>query len=214
MILPAAVFRNERDVEVPLFLDFLERHKPQSLVDVGAFYTHATYARAARKLIPGTYIGVDPRICDKTEEIVDGWGNYEYSRETRLFLECVSCISTLEHVGAESSVAAERESQQLSLATAILNDARKCAFLSFPFGREGWVKDSYSNITVELLARILLEAERRGFTTSATFYRSSTPTDGGWEEIDSETASLEPFDLPSAPGFVGCHCVCILGCWK
>lgn len=204
-----ARFGCERDAEVPLFLEWLAARKPSSLLDVGAHYSHAYYAREAAAIMAGgTYTGLDLADCPLTREILMDYIVGDIM-EGGPAAKAVSCISTLEHFGADLRLAGERAATKRAGALAVIERAQKSFFLSFPFGEEGHMHGHYSNLTPSDVYWITAAAERGyvgyPFTVEARFYGSDTPICGGWHEISREQASRTPL-RPER----GVEAICIL----
>ncbi len=204
-------FGNERDAEVPLFLEFLERVKPTSLLDVGAHYTHAYYAKEAKAIMgPWPYRGIDLAMDLETAKVLDQYIVGDFMREDRReSADAVSCISTLEHFGAPLPQSYIRSARQYSGAVRIFETARRAAFLTFPFGLPGWIPDHYSNITDALLWDICETGTALGFSMRSSFYASETPQSGGWAEVSHEAAHVAPLRADK-----GVECICVLEAMK
>src|SRR3990167_9581732 len=90
--------RTDRDVEVPLLQEFIERVKPESLLDVGAHWSHAYYSKEIRPFIK-RYDAIDILDDPETRKIAD---TYYVGNAITLPLQSydvVICVSTLEHAG-------------------------------------------------------------------------------------------------------------------
>lgn len=152
-------WRTDRDAEVPVFMEFFLRTRPESLYDFGAHYSDQTYLP---KILPHlyNYMGIDLQPSAEIEKlmndnphayyVVDDFNSLKlYDQKTM-----VICISTLEHVGVyvqkpdrpiewEQDLAFER----------CLEMARAYVFLSFPVGLPNFIPGEFSTITEAHLSR-------------------------------------------------------------
>lgn len=204
-----ARFGCERDAEVPLFLEWLAARQPSSLLDVGAHYSHAYYAREAAAIMAGkVYMALDLAECQLTRAIVTDYIVADIM-DGGPACAAVSCISTLEHFGANMPEEFRRTIAKRTGALAVIERAQKSFFLSFPFGEEGHMHGHYSNLTPPDVDWITAAAERGHvgypFTVQARFFGSDTPICGGWHEISREQASRTPL-RPER----GVEAICIL----
>src|SRR6185369_647825 len=93
---------NERDVEIPALLGFLEARRGTfaSVLDVGAHHSAHYYAPLVRARFPGVvYDGVDIVPDPETAGLID---TYHVGNVTEVQLgpyDLVSCVSTIEHCG-------------------------------------------------------------------------------------------------------------------
>jgi hypothetical protein len=182
---------NERDIEVPAVLGFLQGKDITSLLDVGAKYSYYTYAQDIRNILPNClYDGVDPQFCQKTSEIID---NYYQSGVLSLnqMYDCVTCISTLEHVGIAPVVSQDYVAEQLKVFKHCIDLCRTLFFFSFPFGAPGLYEGEYSNITESQLQEMFTYLD--GFTTEVRFYYNEFPQGRLlWNEVSLSEASVIP----------------------
>ena len=203
---------NERDVEVPAFLKFLKESASdcQSLLDVGAYYSYATYAKDARAIFTGKlYDACDIRPDSISSEIVD---NYFTGNITELQLnsyDLISCISVIEHCGITTYEKQDIAQEQIDVFIRLCSLANKGMYLSFPFGKPGMIVDQYSNISEELLNKFtkIWKGEKgpEAQVSVQFFYNNFAPRGEPWVELDFSAAAQIPIreDL----GLVQCVCV-------
>ena len=215
-------FNNERDLEVPVVLNWVKKlgreHSSIDLLDVGAHYSHATYAHEVRSLIPSpnTYDGVDILPDPETAKVLDNYlvqdvktldGPYAY-RYTHTM-----CISVLEHSGINPYQSTNIEAEQLAVFEKILNLGPRGSLFTFPFGSPGVYPKEYSNIHLDLLMR-MDEISNKVFGLNSyfdtKFYFSDFPPRGTpWKELSLEEASKVPLRVDV--GVVQCVCVLEMG---
>lgn len=202
-------YRNERDVEHPLVVEFLKAavRSQTSLVDVGAHYSHATYAPDVRATIGPKckYTGCDLIPDETTAKIVD-----QYIVKNALDLntkyDTVLCISTIEHCGIDLANTIPVEQSQLQMVKKLAYMAKKRMFLTFPYGHHGIFEGHYANITRDTLDRMIEKIRGSEFETSAHFFSNEGPSQGHpWIKVTQEVADKIELD-PSK----GVQCVCIL----
>lgn len=203
-------FNNERDAEVPFLLAVAKRVKPSTLLDVGANYTHYYYAKELKKLV-GKYVAVDKLFCDETAKVVDEYrvGTLS-SLGTKDKYDLVTCISVLEHVGIEEKSAAARLLARKDFFLNLLDLATKEVLVTFPYGDEFLLEDSYENITSLELTDLIGLAKKKGFSSVWSYYATtsdSTDQEMIWKNVDEKHV---PFDKNKG----SIHCVCMLSLIK
>lgn len=197
--------KNAHDVEDVLLCDFLREHNDEikSVLDVGAHYSHATYAPEVRSLIAGKYHAVDILPDEKTAAIVDhyygcnllerqvhGLSGYEYT--VSLSYDCVFSISALEHCGMTSYKRDNPREERLRVIRRINELSNQFIFLTFPFGKFAHVPGQYENITNDELHDWM---DVLGHKCWTQFFFSESPQGGKpWKRISSRECAEIPRD--------------------
>lgn len=196
------IYRNERDVEIPLLLEFVDVHRPSSLLDVG--YAGCAYAEPLRGVLgkDTEYIGVDKRRDRKVEEYLTGYHTGDVRHLDLATHEMVSSVSVLEHVGGQPVRAVNYAEQQVEFFQRLSDLAGRLLFVSFPFGLPGFVLGEYNNVTDEVLGRFL--AIEPG-AVCRFFYNQGAQMGNEWVEVGRKDARNVEL-LPQ----MGVRCVCVL----
>lgn len=202
------VYRNERDVEVPLLLRaaYDLRGKVGSYLDVGANYSYATYAGAMRQILGGVlYYACDPLPCEKTAKIVDTFLTADVRDLSHIQCDFVSCISVLEHVGIQTPrLHSTLRSERSSFFHKLCRITSHRLFVTFPFGKDG-TGDGYANLTQMNIGDFIGVADRVGLVPDVKYYFNEFPQGGKtWAEITEN----EAVDIPLVRER-GVQCVCV-----
>jgi hypothetical protein len=197
---------NERDVEIPALMDFLEARRGRfvSLLDAGAKYSHAYYATLVRGSFPEVaYHGVDLVPDPETVRIVDAYHVGNVADVDLSPYDVVTCISMIEHCGMPSNTCGDAAAERLRVFRRLSSLARRYLFLTFPFGAEGMVPREYANVTRDELDRFVDEAEGRARTS---FYYNEFPQGREkWRRLSADEASKVPVRVDR-----GVQCFCVL----
>lgn len=198
---------NERDVEIPALIDFLRAREGRffSLLDVGAFGSHAYYAPLVKSLFPGSaYHGVDIKPDPRTAELLN---RYHQGNVLELPLgryDVVFSVSTIEHCGMTSYKSDDPAAERFQVFCRLRDLAKKYLFLTFPFGLEGEFPGEYANITAAELDRYA--AACPGAAVKTRFFYNEFPQGREkWVAVDRKKASGVALRADR-----GVQCVCIL----
>jgi len=197
-------YRTDRDVEAPLLLEFLEETKPVSLLDVGAHWSHASYAPEVRKLVK-TYDAVDVLPDPQTEDIVDNYyvGKLEDHLDRLPKYDVVTCVSTLEHAGL-STYKGNYWTERIDLFCQCLVLAERVWF-SFPVGQDYLYPNELAVVTGDHL-RIFEEEAGGRQIKERFFYTQGCQSDHPWYEHQKKDVALKiPFI-----DFIGCQSLCVM----
>lgn len=206
------VHYNERDIEVPILLNTVYEWlgnkylNVNSLLDVGANYSYFTYAPALRLLLDNkTYHGVDPFYCEKTEKIVDAFFSSDVL-DIKNKYDALLCISTLEHVGMYKPMQANHAEMQLKIFKHCIDLANKFFLFTFPFGKEGFYPDQYSNITEKQTQEMIRYCGQNSFSIEKCFFYNEFPQGKNlWNKIHE----VEAIEVPLNPS-KGTQCICVM----
>ena len=182
---------NERDVELPALLNFVDKHKDKikTALDVGC--AGSLYLHSLKKRIQ-VVNGIDLISYPTSEKILD---NYWVGDAIRTPLEkhdLVVSISTMEHVGISPYKADNYLEEQDDFFRTVYLASSKFIFMSFPFGIGFLPVESFQNITNKQLSMFLTTLESDSYQLA--FYHNEQPAVGKkWVEISREEASRETY---------------------
>jgi hypothetical protein len=127
----------DRDLELPVLYEFLERTKGQiqSVMDVGAHFSAGYYAPTLRKYAT-FYDALDPNYDQKVEEIADRFIEADATKYDFDEYDLVLCLSTIEHVGQYPFKYEDYKKARLELFKKLIAAAGKYLWISFPVGVE------------------------------------------------------------------------------
>lgn len=185
------VDRTDRDVENVVVREWVENINPQSLLDVGAHYSHQSYAPSIRPLVD-QYDGIDILECPETSEVLDEYivGN---ANEVGLSeYEAVMCVSTLEHAGI-TTYEGDHVDEMMKLFKTCVTHATKYALFTFPVGLPYTYPGQLSIITKNQLRRFKLMC--KGMQVTERFFLSQGPqASHPWQEhTDRDLALSIPY---------------------
>ncbi len=200
---------NERDVEVPALISFLsDGGWTSSILDVGGHYSWYTYAPKVRALMAESMYVVSDLLEDPpTKEIVDEYivGDASLIAAQGRKFDLVFSVSVLEHVGINPIRAEDPVLDRRRLFTSICQMAKKAAFLTFPYGREGEYPGQYENVILEELIDFKDIASKYGFSLITQFFFNLFPQGRElWSEVSISRASEIEMDRER-----GVQCVCL-----
>ncbi len=163
-------FNNERDVEIPAMRKFVAAHKVESLLDVGAHWSHALYAHDLRKLVR-VYHGIDMQEDEATAAILDRYmvGNV-LKLDSRKKYDYVISMSSIEHAGITSYQVKDYERERDKVFKKCLALSRRHVWMSFPVGPPHLIEGQYATIDNETLTGWLRSLTRSKFTDVETRY--------------------------------------------
>jgi len=135
----------DRDVEIPVLTEFIERISPiDSLLDVGA--RECFYADMIRPHVK-RYDGIDILLDEKVEKKLDSYyvGNVN-NFSLPMKYDVVICVSVIEHAGV-STYKGDHVKEQFRMFERCLDLANRYVWISFPIGQEYVYPDELSIIT-------------------------------------------------------------------
>lgn len=196
------IHNNERDVEIPAMLNFVAKHEPKSLLDVGAHQSHALYARDLRGLVE-VYHGVDVQRDDETAAILDRYvtGNV-LTLDLRKKYDMIVSLSSIEHCGISTYKAKSYRQERDKVFKKILRLSRRHVWLSFPVGPAYLMEGQYATIDDKTLA-----AWEKTLTTlkfkdvSLTFYLYDLESDSYVDVSRGEAMAAEYPPVAKLPAF-------------
>lgn len=200
----------DRDVEIPCLLEFIEQNKPESLLDVGAHWSHAYYARQVGDLVPNEYKAIDILPDLKTAALVDEYAvgdvNEIYKAETELF-DMVICVSTIEHAGISTYQVEDYRKERQKLFEKCLLLATKQAWFSFPIGQEHLIEGQLGVVSLGDMINFRAAAFANKFNVKERyFYTQGAPVGHVWREHDDfELATKIPYIE-----FIGNQSLCVM----
>lgn len=186
---------NERDIEIPGVIDFVERHKPISLLDVGCHASVRYYALELRKLVAFEYDGCDPYFDPNTAEVMDRYFDCSVLDKTldrEDAYDVVTAISTIEHSGISTYVADNYRDERMKVFARMVQLARYSVFVTCPFGSPYELPGQFANVTDHDLSAFeeIITVKARFFYT----YDSHNPgTASRFEEIGRAEAAFKSF---------------------
>lgn len=203
---------NERDVEVPSFVKFVNSSMPEcnSLLDVGGHYSYATYAQSIKDILSTKqYDACDILNDPDTAKIVNKYMVGNVSELDLPKYDLVSCISVIEHCGITTYKKDDIEEEQNKIFQRMADLANQGLYLTFPYGLPGLFPEQYSNIHNSLLNKFCEYWQNtKGPTATINlqfFYNEFSPQGKPWIELEREVASLVPLRVDL--GLVQCVCI-------
>lgn len=205
------IHMNERDVEAPAVIQFVrglcDLYPGLSLLDVGAHYSHATYAPGLREIIgDGLYDAIDMLPDEKTAEIV----NYYHIADVNDYLPkmaygVVTCVSVIEHCGIKGYRSHDIWAERMRVFDKLLSLSSVGTFLTFPFGEDGLYPDEYANFTSWELFEMCWIARKQRFDYDLEFwFNEFSPGGHPWQQMTFKDACRVPLDPAK-----GVRCVCL-----
>ena len=180
------IFNNERDIEIPILIQWLERNDCQmgSVLDVGCAFSQ--YASEAKPRA-GEYHGLD-LIEDKTvTQYLDRFihGNILFA-DVPMY-DWIFSISTIEHIGVEYEATPLYREFQIEAVHKIARLAKRGFLLTFPYGEDDLFKGRYYNQNKKLLEEYM--EGMKGYKIHNAFISTDNPQDpAGWREIPQSLA--------------------------
>jgi len=197
--------RTDRDCELPVFFDFLERTrgKINSALDIGAHYSASYYASRLRTYVK-TYTALDPTMDIEVAKIADEFLVLDACKATLSPHDLVLCLSVIEHVGHYPFVFQDFQDKRRDLLIKMLNAAEKYLWISFPVSRFHTIKGEMTPVTPEELEEFLKLAGR--YKVTEGYFWSEGPQAGHpWTKSTREKLINEDY-IDS----VGNRGICIL----
>lgn len=201
------VFRNERDVEIPLLLDWLTLYTcpGQSVLDVGC--AQSFYLAEVRKL-PINLTGIDLLFQKDLVPYLDEYivGNFLF--EWLWSFDWVYSISTIEHIGVEYQPTKLYRELQVEAFAKMLELTKRGIFITFPYGEDALFAGYYYNGNKRLLDDYLDMA--RGCKINKQFISTPDPKNTKlWREIPQNLADKATNELSG-----GVNTICVLEVYK
>ncbi len=128
--------RTDRDLELPILYEFLERTKGTigSVIDVGAHYSAQYYADRMR-LYVDFYDALDPNPDPAVSKIADRFFVEDAEEHDFDRYDLVLCLSVSEHVGQYPMTAVDYKAKRRKVFEKMLAAADKFFWISFPVGQ-------------------------------------------------------------------------------
>jgi hypothetical protein len=195
-------YRNSRDVEIPLLLEFV-RSKPdiKSGLDVGC--ADSLYIWDLRAFL-SLYDGVDLRADDRVAKALD---NYFTGDVCYLHLDphdLVLAISAVEHYRVKQKPVAFPLFSQCRMVKKMARLARKYLFFSVPYGEPVFVPGEFMGYSKNRLGQLLFGI--KDFDLKKRFFFCPNPPAGdAWSEIGQSEADKVGYSPE-----LGVQCVCIV----
>ena len=201
------VFYNERDVEIPALLKWLDQNdcRYSSVLDVGCALS--AYLPEVRKLV-GYLHGIDIQYDLKAVPFLDEYIVEDFLYADLPYYDFVYSISTIEHIGVEYLHSKLYREMQIEFFTKIVELAKRSFFVSFPYGEDDLFGGFYYNGNRRLLDDYLKAA--KGCKITKRFISTPNQNDPeGWREIPQELADKATNELSG-----GVRSICILEGYK
>jgi len=201
------IFKNERDVEIPLLLNWLDRNDARyaSVLDVGCALS--AYLPEVRKLV-GYIHGIDIQYDKKIVPYLDEYIVEDFLYADLGYYDYVFSISTIEHVGVEYLPTKLYRELQLEFFSKIVELSKRGFFLTFPYGENDLFAGKYYNGNRRVLDNYLKIA--RGCKIYKKFISTPDQKDPwGWREIPQELADKATNELSG-----GVRTICVLEGYK
>ena len=201
------IFKNERDVEIPLLLNWLDRNDARyaSVLDVGcALSAYLPEVRKLAVVLHGIDIQYDRQVVPFLDEYIVE--NFLYADLPRY--DFVFSISTIEHVGVEYLPSKLYRELQLEFFAKMVELSKRGFFLTFPYGENDLFSGFYYNGNRQLLDDYLKLA--RGCKIYKKFISTPDQSDPeGWREIPQDLADKATNELSG-----GVRSICVIEGYK
>lgn len=195
--------KTNRDCENPSVIKFLKSRPIESLLDVGAHYSHANYAHQLREMVK-EYEAIDILSDPPTEAIVDKYyvGNVN-DRQIQRSYDAVISVSVFEHAGL-STYKADHTKEVINLFKTCLLYAKKYVWLSFDVGQEWLTEDQHSPITKDIWDE-MLNLSKQYKVKKRFFYTQGSQAGHPWIEHDKEDVAFRiPYIFYVGNQSIGC----------
>lgn len=188
---------NSHDVEGPALCQFLRMFSGRidSVLDVGADYSHAHYALDVRRLVK-KYDAIDILLDPKVAAIVDRYYVGNVTTAALSHYDCVFSMSAIEHCGITTYKADSHREEQERVVAKIFQLSSRFVFLTFPYGLAGGHHGQYQNITPDVLLNLRGVAAKLGFLvlTEDFYYNPHSQQQRPWSLISKQEAGQVPYD--------------------
>jgi hypothetical protein len=195
--------KTDRDAELPLLYEFLDRHGPfDSVLDVGSFGIE--YAEKIRGLTD-TFHACDIEVDDRLLDIVDEFyaGNFNSIRFNRKY-DLVLCVSTLEHAGL-STYKGDYRKERVKMFNKCVTLAELFLWISFPVGQAYVYPDQLAIVPASVLAKFESKVEEMQ-VTQRFLYTQGAQAGHFWIEHDKrEVATKIPY-----VDYIGNQSICVM----
>lgn len=211
LILPTypQVRNTDRDLELPVFFEFLERTKFQlkSALDIGAHYSAEYYAERLRSYV-ALYDALDPIDDPLVHPFVDHFFVADAEQAELGKYDLVNCLSTIEHVGQYPEADENYIFKRQRMFVKMLVAAQKYFWISFPVGLPHRIPGEMAIVgAVELET---WKALTRPFKVTEGYFWSEGPQAGQpWRPASRDFVMGQPY-LEN----LGNRAICVLEIWK
>ncbi|RPJ79462.1 MAG: hypothetical protein EHM20_01330 [Alphaproteobacteria bacterium] len=201
--------KTDRDLEIPVFHEFLERNKGkfESVLDVGAHYSIEYYAKDLRNFAK-KYWALDPLVDFRLVPLVDWFYKSTIQNYKGEPPDLISCLSVIEHIGSYPEPVMDIEGAQDEAFEKMLKLAKKMMWISFPVGLSGGVPAELMLITKSQLDH--WKALCADFHVEIGYYWSDGPQAGEpWRPSSEEVCFAQPYDEKK-----GTRALCVMEIYK
>ena len=195
-------YRNERDVEIPLLLEFIRKHKDiEKALDVGC--ARSVYLEKARELIK-IFDCIDIEADQKASPFLDNYFLGDVIEKDLDIYDLVFAISVIEHYGVKQKPASCPLCSQKDMIKKLASLAKKYLFLSFPYGQPYTEPGEFIVISKDKLEYYL--PALKDFNLKIRYYiNDNLQAESKWYEVDQFVADASIYDKK-----YGIRCVCIV----
>jgi hypothetical protein len=198
-------FYNERDVEVPQLLNFVDTHTNaiRTVLDVGCFgskYLKPLHDQG--KLVDG--IDLLPSGEDEKKLLQ----HYFIGNAVTIPLDkydLVICLSTIEHAGIKQYQTDDFVSEQTALFKKLVESSKRFIYVSFPYGTYELIKGECVILTRHRVKEFIKLLPPKSFYNLRFYFNEAIHNAEGWTEISQDKADHVPYN-PAKGG----QCVCIM----
>lgn len=196
---------NERDIEIPQLLSFVDAHSKEitTILDVGCYGSQ--YLKALKE--SGKIVdGIDLTAGEKEKVFLQ---NYFVGNAITYPLEkydLVIGLSTLEHAGLmEQYKVNDFLQEQNLLFKKIIHASKRFIYATFPYGIPHKPILQLVNITRNCLDGFLKTIPNKAVYKMRFYFNDKPSSSSDWNEVSQDDADKIQYDR-----FKGCRCVCIL----
>jgi hypothetical protein len=204
-------FFNERDVEIPRLLNFVDEHSQniKTILDVGCYGSqYLKQLKEKGKIVDGIDVHFGETKLGREKEFLRNYfvGNaVTYSPLGKYDL--VICLSTLEHAGINGYIVKDFIAEQNSLFKKLIDASKRFIYVTFPYASTPSLQEGQCvNMTRDRLDTFWKAIPPTADEIDLGFYFiEAIHVVSGWTEIPQDIADKVEYDPAE-----GCRCVCIL----
>ena len=199
--------QTERDIEIPLLLDFVKRNNNEyhNLLDVGCM--QSLYLPLIREYF-GAIHGIDLLSDQGNMKYLDKFYLEDFVYAELPTFDVVISVSAIEHIGVEYLPTKLYREYQMVAVQKIIELTKKALFITFPYGEDIFVEGHYYQHNKKSLEEI--KKMLQGMDYKIAFWSTPDRTKkGSWREIPQSLADQATNELSG-----GVNTICVIEGYK